>query len=262
MNITERHWEDYIGSKGVFKRDTALFPTLDADLPDRNLLLAERFRWLASTYDDYTDMLFERWKHARDYLIEERVNNAELTLEQFHRYSVNLPLVMAQVETEEHNLNYYRHLRDVLRLLPARKDHPVLVLGPTFGSELEAIDTAGAMPHLLSTPAPWLDICEERLFHCRTRFECVTDESLLQNPVNFRYTVISTWAPDPVMAILTAYNALGESGFVLFPASNASLTDISDRAGLWRVDSRQPSAAVYFKHPGLEVSLDHVHLEA
>ena len=262
MNIDAKNWEQYIGSRKTWRRDTALFPMLDGELPERDLLLIDRFRWLCSTFDVDTDKLFERWKEAGDSLTEERIENASMLLQEFHNYSINLALVMAQSETERHNLDYYRQLRDALKLRPVRRKLPVLVIGPTFGGEVEAVSNAGGSPVLIADTSPWLRITEERLFHDRVEFDTLSPSSFSKKPVHSRYVVVSSWVPDPVIAVTTAYNALGECGFVCFPATNPSLTDVAERVRLKRLDSLQPEVAAYFKHPGLEETLGHVHFEA
>jgi hypothetical protein len=243
-------WESYVGSVKTFRRDTALFPMLDRECPDREDLLVDRFRWFVSSFGDDPEELFSRWKTAEDFFTEERRSNADIPLAAFHRLSTNLAFVMAKQEVVPGNLRYLKELRDELKIRSCRKGSPVIVVGPTFGGEVEAIESAGGYAHLAGDESLWRTVTEERLFHDRVNYESIPTADTYRNLVGSRYFVISSWVPDPIYALRSAYNALEGWGFVCFPATNTSLGQAASELDLRQVGGDH--AAVYLKHPALK----------
>jgi hypothetical protein len=213
-------------------------------------------QWFLETFGDDERPVMDVWENAEDRVLDERASFDDST-ESFHRRSCLLPFLIAKLEAS--NLPYYRQLKECLKLRPVRKSGRVFCLGPTAGGEIEAISAAGGRPYLVSdSESRWQTVCEERLFEGGVWFENVTSDDFHQNLVNFRYVVISAWVSDPSEAVRSAYNALGEHGFVFFPATQTKLIAAATALGMRRQDDFQEAVAVYFKHPGAHDVCDEI----
>lgn len=206
--------------------------------------------WYLKTFGDDESRVRDAWADALSLLFEER-EKVEGTVEEFHNRSRFLPFVMAKQEAP--NRRYYSQLRECLYLRPSRRCG-VYVIGPTAGADVMAVSHAGGKPYLVgdNVEAPWQRVVEERLLSKGAWFESTSRADFLENRVNFRYVVISPWVANPVWAVRSAYNALGEHGFLFFPSDSTKLTAEAEAHGLRKLDAFQDPVSVYFKHPGAQ----------
>lgn len=238
-------WESYLGGKRQVLRSISLFPSIEKDLPSSVLdeMERDRFRWLLSAYPENPNKLFHMWSN-RNFILEERMAMKDLSLERFYAASEGLGVYLLREEIRQGS--YLRSLRNCLslRLHPGE---PVLFLGPTSGSDLEAIHAAGGMPHLISVvPDPkWEEITEMRLWDGRIPFEDAKSSDMLPN--SYRHVVISSWVTEPDTYVRLAASTLGKYGFLLSPSTNLLAVHEAKKLDLHHVDTFQSDVGVFYK---------------
>lgn len=244
---------DYLnGAIDPYSESIRLFPLIDEeeDTPvfQENLRKA-RFRWYKELYEECDrQALYEIWENPEDSLLEEWFQNKD---DSFYSKSEFLPVFLLKREVS--TLTYFKELRDTLRIKLRRKDR-VLVVGPTAGGELEAIDDAGGIPCLVAGEGvcPWYDLVIERAAHDSVSLETYTYEEFLSNTDQIRYFILSSYVPDVSLLVKMAKMALGAYGFLFFEKQKAFKSSKINVSKLLAIDEDLDRLGVYFKHRGLD----------
>lgn len=242
-------WKTYVKEQThPVKADLRLFPGIRQRPLDTESMLVNRFRWLARVQPESHERVFQTWGNPEDAFLEERLADMNRPLQVFHQLSKTFPALLAKTEVDR--LNYYSELYEFCRIMPVREAVPVVVVGPTFGGEIEAIDEAGGIGCLCGRWNRWLSIAEERLLHDRVGFESLKGEFSAKTYTN-HFIVVSSWVPDPVNTMRLVYDSLGDFGFVLFPRRTISLSAEASRLGLMRKFDGFSDLDVFYKDAGM-----------
>ena len=245
----ENAW-GYLG--GSMKRDSlSLFPRIDDTITASDLYKFEqdRFRWLLEVLSDQEkdlQYLFPLWIGGSRHLLREHKESSCTSLEEFYSSSFGFGVHLLREEVQQ--LSYVRSLRNclALRLAPGE---PVVFLGPTSGSDLEAIHAAGGSPILVSViPNPkWGELASLRLFEDRIPYEDWTFKDFMHRREEFRVVILSSWATEPDAYMRLASEAVGSYGFLLTPATNLLAVHEARKLSLHPVDTHQHEVGVFYK---------------
>jgi len=240
-------WVDYVGGSKELLHDLSLFPLIDGEHPPVEEIEIDRFRWLVRTYPDDPENLFKVWKD-KTFLMDERRALGNISLEDFYTHSVGLGVLLLRKEAR--TLPYLRALRDclALRIEPGAT---VFFVGPTSGSEIEAIYAAGGKPILVSVEedSKWQHLAEVRLFDSRVPFETFEPSRFERNPYDTRHVVLSSWLPDVKYYVNLSHDAVGSYGFLYHLSTNLSMCHEFRKLNLRSLDTFQKHIRVSFKYP-------------
>lgn len=236
-------WKEYAQGAEVRSRDLSVFPWKDLDSEEH---LRRRFRWLCKILPGRPVRHFEIWQSVEDSLILEAERWKKKT--PFLPKSFVYPYFLAQQEV--FNLKLLKSLHHQLRLFPLSCPN-VLLMGPTFGGEIEAIEASGCMPWFeASWLCKWAAVAEERLAH-----DSVIYKSFSLNPDTlFPVVVISPYEKDPAMW-RKGYNFLERSGFILsFPTKIKGIEQEFEALGM-KNESETPNLGVWCKKKSLPMTI-------
>lgn len=247
--MLDMDWKEYIGNCFVpFRADLKLFPDIWDEFDGmEECLLKDRFRWLLKAYPTCSpNKMYEVWKNPILHLEEEKFEFSGTQME-FNRISEVLPVLMAKKEAL--NLQYYRDLHSCLSLLPVRDGYPSLIVGPTFGGELEVVENVGSTPFIPTGESVWSRIVEERLTHDGIKFGDFGVKS--NGRFKFNVIILSDMVSLHREAMEACYDLLGEFGFIIFQGNTISLKIEAEKLNLTKRFSYLRDISVYYKNIGL-----------
>lgn len=247
-------WREYISDyKTPFKADLKLFPEILHSI-DEDQMLIDRFRWLLSILKETPEYVYNVWLDSSSIFLREREHFGDLSLDDFYSLSRTFPILLSQYEVRK--IKYYRDLYKILKVLLPQEQFPVLMVGPTFGGEIESISYANGDPYFDNgNETDWGSVAEERLLHDDILYHSVFSEKSMEEK-QFHFIVLSPWVGNPAKCLHQAYDILEDEGFILFPCHTISMIRESINLGMEEKRTTLSEVSVYCKSGNISGEFD------